>query len=178
MKIEKILTPFLILVGLTLFSSIVIAEPELLDPSCKAETKKATDDIALENKADNGAANRASLAKMQAGIQACLQKSLSQTCSQQLKSKSYHAVDPICKKQFEQAQPCSQSVISDSQKRFLSHLSTSCQEQIKTFYERSLNMAKSCSDAVERLCGKISATQSYAKCHKDYQSQITKACPK
>ena len=88
MKIKKTLVSSLIVVGFILFSSAIVAQPELLDPSCKAEAKKATDAVALENKADNGASN----AKMQAGIQACLQKSLSQTCAQQLKSKSYSAV--------------------------------------------------------------------------------------
>ena len=178
MKIKKILNPFLILVGLTLFPSIVIAEAELLDSLCKTETKKATDDIALENKADNGAANRASVAKMQAGIQACLQKSLSQTCAQQLKSKSYSATDAVCRKQFEQSLPCSQSIISDSQKRFLSHLSPNCLEQVRTLHERSLKIVKSCNDVVERLCGKINATESFGDCYKEHQSEITKACPK
>ena len=179
MKIKKILTPFLILAGLTLFPSIVIAEQELLDPSCKAEAKKATADIALENKADNDAANRVSVAKMQASIQACLQKSLSQTCAQQLKSKSYSAADAVCRKQFEQlAAPCGRPAMIEYQKRFLSHLSPSCQEQVNTLHERSLKMAKSCNDVVERLCGKINATDNFGKCYKEHQSEITKACPK
>ena len=178
MKIKKILTPFLILVGLTLFPSVVIAEPELLDPSCKAEAKKATDDIALENKADNGAANRASAAKMQAGIQACLQKSLSQTCAQQLKSKSYSATDEVCRKQFEQSLPCGQSAMIEYQKRFLSHLSPNCQEQVRTLSDRQQKLVKACTDVAEKLCGKVSATNNFGKCYKEHQSEITKACPK
>jgi hypothetical protein len=151
MKIKKILNPYLILFGLTLFPNFVIAEIELLDPSCKAETKKATEDIALENKADNGAANRASVAKMQAGIQACLQKNLSPACAQQLKSKSYSATDAVCRKQFEQSLPCSQSVTSESQKRFLSHLSPGCQEQVRTLPDRQQKIVKACMDFTERL---------------------------
>ena len=179
MKIKKLLTPFLILVGLTLFPSIVIAEPELLDPSCKAETKKATDDIALENKADNGAANRVSVARMQAGMNACLQKSLSQTCAQQLKSKSYSATDAVCRQQFEQlAVPCGSPAMIEYQKRFLSHLSPSCQEQIRTLSDRQQKLVKACTDVVERLCGEISMTESYGQCHKDHKLEIAKACPK
>ena len=64
MEIIKTLITSLIVVGFNLFTSAIAIEPKLLDTSCKAEGKKATDDIALENKADNVASNRASTAKM------------------------------------------------------------------------------------------------------------------
>lgn len=165
----------LVFVSMVLLPLASFAEAPLVevDASCKAELKKADNDMRQANMADNGASSAA----RNAAIKSCLDKSLSKDCTSQFKVRNYSNIDEVCRKQFQQASAsCVQPNMKESQEKFLSSLSPKCQEQLLTYRDRSLKMAKACYEFMEKVCNKNSPANEQMSCRKQHQAEINDVC--